>query len=404
MQLLDWPFLDALQTGALAALFFSFGTDALSRRDRMMGWLAVTCLLVGLRHAVLALGTLPTLNPDLVDRAQSLLVTCGFIALCAALTNLFPRHFPRHFAGWIALGMVPNYARNLLLPHPGFWDTFMHNAANVTYLVGCGFLIYWTLRARQDGDPMARRLFLGLLGLTLPVVVEITALSFFDLKIRLSGFSLVILAMAIGTSWQWLVVNSMESRIHAAETESETWRSLVPGHAFRTDRPSQAMDALFGTSWPDRIRTSPEASLVGSDGATYRVHSRPLYDHERLGSYEREEEAQPGNQGFLSGWTVAIGLDNAIESARIQGLLRSWGANVHLWGTVPPREGPYPSVLIWAREPSILAVWREDDLLRRRPRWIQIGGPATKGPHARLEPGPTEESLRNSLEQLLSRR
>jgi hypothetical protein len=93
-----------------------------------------------------------------------------------------------------------------------------------------------------------------------------------------------------------------------------------------------------------------------------------------------------------------------VENQRLLTLLRSWGADVELWGTVPPREGPYPSVLLWAREPSILAVWREDDLLRRRPRWVQIGGPTTEGPHARLEPGAPEERVRLALEELLSRR
>ena len=96
-------------------------------------------------------------------------------------------------------------------------------------------------------------------------------------------------------------------------------------------------------------------------------------------------------------------MDNASESARIQVWLRTWGAEVQLWGTVPPREGPYPSVLLWAREPSILAVWREDDLMRRRPRWVQIGGPITEGPHARLDSGTSEEGLRRTLEGLLSR-
>jgi hypothetical protein len=404
MQLLDWPFLDALQTGALAALFFSFGADALSRRDRMMGWLSLTCLLVGLRHAVLAVSSLPTLNPDLMDRAQSLLVAFGYIALCMAITRIFPKHFPTHFPAWIALGMVPNFLRNLLLPHPSIWDTWMHHTTNVTYLVGCGLTLYWTLRARMDGDPMGRRLFLGLIGLTLPVVVEVAALSLFDLKLRLSGFSMVILAMAIGTSWQWLVVNDMESHIQQAESEVEIWRSLVPGNAFSTDRPSQSMEALFGPVWQERVRQTPDASLKGSDGASYRIRSRVLNDQERLGWFEREDEAQPGHQGFLSGWTVGLGLDSAIESARIQGLLRAWGANVQIWSTVPPREGPYPSVLLWAREPSILSVWREDDLLRRRTRWVQIGGPTTKGPHARLEPNATEDDMRNTLEQLLSRR
>lgn len=404
MQLLDWPFLDALQTGALAALFVSFGTDALSRRDKMMGWLALTCLLVGMRHAVLALGAQPSLNPDLVDRAQSLLVLFGFISLCAALGRLFPQHVPPRFPLWIGLAMLPNYIRNLVLPHPSLADTWMHHASNLVYLVGCGFVILWTLRARQDGDPMGRRLFLGFLGVTLPVVVEIAAYSLFNLKIRLSGFSMMILAMAIGTSWQWLVVSTMETRIHRAENESEIWRSLVPGNAFRTDRPSPLMERIFGPAWAERIKASPEAPLVGTDGVIYHIRSRNFHHQERLGWYERDEDTLPGNHGFLSGWTVGLGMDDGAESQRLQALLRAWGADVETWGTVPPREGPYPSVLLWAREPSILAVWREDDLLRRRPRWVQIGGPITEGPHARLEPGAPEDRLRQALEELLSRR
>ena len=82
-----------------------------------------------------------------------------------------------------SLALPPGYFRNLLLPHPSPWDTWLHHAANLTYLVGCGLTIYWTLRARQDEDPMGRRLFLGFLGLTLPVVIEIAALSLFDLKV-----------------------------------------------------------------------------------------------------------------------------------------------------------------------------------------------------------------------------
>ncbi len=403
MQLLDWPFLDALQTGALIALFVSFGADALSRRDKMMGWLSLTCLLVGLRHGVLAVGTLPSINPDLVDRAQSMLVTFGFVALCTALGLLFPNHVPRRFSIWVGVAMIPNYVRNLALPHPGFWDSALHNAANVVYLLGCGALIVWILRARQDRDLMGRKLFLGCLGVTLPVVVEIAALSLFDLKIRLSGFSLLILAMAIGTSWQWMVVNGMEARIKLSESEVTTWQSLLPGQAFRTDRPMPAMVRLFGAHWTDKVQAAPDLRLLGSDGATYRIQSRALYERERLGWYEREENEQSSAHGFLSGWTVGLGMDDPDENDRMLHLLRAWGADVHLWATVPPREGPYPSVLLWAREPSILSVWREDDLLRRRPRWIQIGGPTTKGPHARLEPGASEETLQQMLEQLLSR-
>ena len=403
MQLLDWPFLDSLQTGALVALFVSFGTDALSRRDRMMGWMALTCLLVSLRHGVMAAGTLMAWNPDLVDRAQSLLVAFGFIGLCLAITELFPRHIPRRFPVWIALGLTPNYVRNLVLPHPSQAEVWSHLAYNLLFLLGCIFIIHWSLRARQDGDPMGRRLFLAFLFLTVPVAVEISAQSLFDMKIRLSGFSLVILAMAIGTSWQRLVVLSLETRIRQAETEVEVWRSLVPGNAFRTDRPSALMEGLFGSDWADRVRENPEAPLLALDGASYRLRTRLIRHHERLGWYEREDDTPSGNRGFLAGWTVALGMDDAGASARIQGWLRSWGADVQLWGTVPPREGPYPSVLIWAREPSILAVWREDDLLRRRPRWVQLGGPMTAGPHARLDLDVDATTLDEALRDLLSR-
>jgi hypothetical protein len=402
MQLLDWPFLDALQTGALLVLFASFLTDALSRRDRMMGWLALACLLIGLRHLVLALSTLPPLTPDLVDRIQSLMAALGFIALTKAMATLFPHHIPRWFPLCMALGMVPNLLRNLVLSHPGLADTWLHHAYDLTYLVGCACTILWTLRARLDGDPMGQRLFFGLLGLTLPVVIEIAALSLFDLKIRLSGISLVVLALVIGSSWQWLVVHAMETRIRHAEAEVDVWRSLVPGNAFRTDQPSELMVGLFGRDWAERVRQHPDEPLKGLDGAQYRLRCHRLHHQERLGWYERLEETEPGTRGFLAGWAVAVGIDDPACLARVQGWLARWGAEVEVWGTMPPREGPYPSLLIWGREPSILAVWREDDLARRRARWVQVGGPATEGPHVRLEANLGEEALRRALVGLLS--
>ena len=403
MQLLDWPFLDALQAGALAALCISFAADALTRRDRMVGWLALACLLVSLRHGVLALGAQADLNPHLVDRAQSLLMAFGFLALSAAFTRLFQGHIPKQFPRWVALALIPNFLRNLVLPHPSLGDTWLHNTSNLVYLTGCGCIIYWTYRARQEGDPLGRRLFLGFLGVTLPVVVELAAFSLFDLKIRLSGFSLLILALAIGSAWQWLVVSVLEARIQLAETEREGWQSLVPGRTFRTDRAEPALEALFGATWADQVKAAADLTLLGADGSSYRVQSRVLQGQERLGWYDRDEASQPSHRDFLSGWTVALGMDHPGESDRLLALLHGWGAEVEPWGTVPPREGPYPSVLLWAREPSILAVWREGNLLRRRPRWIQIGGPATEGPHARLETGASGDQLRQALEELLSR-
>ncbi len=404
MQLMDWTLLDALQAGALLALTVSYGADALARRDRMMGWLSITCLMVGLRHGSLALEADSALRLDTLERAQSLLVCLGFIALCLAVVRLFPRQLSRRFPLWITLGMLPNFFRNLALPplHP--LDPPLHHVADITYLVGCGALIWATLKARLEGDPMGRRLFLGFLGVALPVVVEIAAESLFNLKIRLSGFSLLILAMAIGTSWQWLVTESLRERLILAEAEAGAWEDMVPGGAFRTDRPSESMEALFGRNWADRIRDATEERLTSLQGTVFRLRTHVLPGDHRLGWVERDEDARPGLGGFLAGWTVAVGMDDTAEASRVETWLRVWGADIEIWGTVPPREGPYPSVLIWAREPSILAVWREDDLLRRRARWIQVGGPQTEGPHARLEPPLAEAGLQAALEGLLGRR
>lgn len=401
---MDWTLLDALQAGALLALTVTYGADALSRRDRMMGWLAVTCLLVGLRHGVLAFEASLTIRLDTLERAQSLLVCFGFIALCLAVVRLFPRQLSPWFPLWIALGMTPNFIRNLALPpfHP--MDPPLHHAADVTYLVGCGAMIWAALKARLTGDPMGRRLFLGFLGVALPVAVEIAAESLFNLKVRLSGFSLLILAMAIGHSWQWLVTESLRERLILAEAEADAWEDLVPGGPFRTDRPSEAMATLFGPDWAARIREASGDRLTARNGAVYRLRTHVLPGGHRLGWVERDEDTRPGLGGFLAGWTVAIGMDGPDGAAQVEAWLRNWGADIELWGTVPPREGPYPSVLIWGREPSILAVWREDDLLRRRARWIQVGGPQTEGPHARLEQPVTEAGLRATLESLLGQR
>ena len=145
MILMDWPSLDALQAGALMALCLGFAVDAFTRRDRMMGWLALACLLVALRHGALVLGAQLDLNPHLVDRVQSLFMAFGFIALCAALARLFPSHVPQGFPRWVALGLIPNYLRNLVLPHPSLADTWMHNAANLAYLVACSCAVYLSL-------------------------------------------------------------------------------------------------------------------------------------------------------------------------------------------------------------------------------------------------------------------
>ena len=404
MHPLDWILLDTLQAGGLFALGCTFALDALARRDRTMGWLSATCVIIGLRHGLMAFSADAAWSPDLADRGQSLLVALGFTALCQTLRSLFPQHVPARFPAWIAAALAPSYLRIFALPHPSPLATACHQASVLVYLVGCGLILVWTRRARQEGDPLAKRLFLGLVGLTLPVVVELAALSLYGLKLRLSGFSLMALALTVGTSWQWLVVTTIEARIHHAEREAQAWRSLVPGQSFHTGQPSQPMQALFGPDWAAEARHHPGGVLRGADGINYRLRSRPLHGGEAVGWIDRDDETRPGLGGFLFGWTVGLGMDEGEESLRLIRTLRNWGAEVRLWGTVPPREGPYPSLLLWGREPSILAVWREGDLQRRKARWVQLGGPSTAGPHVRLDPNPAEEDLRQALEELISRR
>lgn len=397
MQLLDWTLLDAFQAGTLAALALAYGADGLVRRDRMMGWMALGCVLLALRHALAPIwgsGAGPT------ERFEAVLVAGGFLALCTAVGHLFPRQMPRRFPLWIGLGLLPNVIRALALPDAHPLDSVLGSLADLVYLVGCGVMIRAALNARTVGDPMGGRFFTGFTAASFPVVVEIASSSFFNLKIHLTGFSLLILSLAIGSSWQWLATQSLRDRVQEAESEADAWRNLVPGTTFRTDRPSPFMETTFGAGWADRIRQAPPDQLVAADGTAYRLQTLPLPRRHLLGWVRREDDTRPAHSGFLSGWTVALGMDSA-ETARVEGWLRTWGADIELWSTVPPREGPYPSVLIWAREPSILSVWREDDLLRRRARWIQVGGPQTEGPHARLEAPLSEPSLRTALEALL---
>jgi hypothetical protein len=158
------------------------------------------------------------------------------------------------------------------------------------------------------------------------------------------------------------------------------------------------MENLFGDRWPGRL----EERMESADGSAFDLHRVALSGGGALGWIETRVDTLPGSAEFLKGWSVALGLDEGAGFDQARAWLEAWGAEVSAWGTVPPREGPYPSFLVWAREPSILAVWREDALDRRRCRWIQVGGPQTEGPHARLEKPLDEVALRLALQRLLS--
>lgn len=389
-----WPLLNALQGGALLALTLSFGADGFARRDKVMQQLALSCALVALRHGLIASGEVGLLHPEVVLRAQSLLVSLGFVALLGAFTSLFPTHVPTRLSTWVALAFIPNYVRNLFLGPEHILDRPLHNVANLVYVVSSLYLVSRVFRARRDGEPMAQKLLWGLVGVTIPVLVEAFLDSAFELKVRLSGFSLLFLAAFLGASWHWGVATGLEARVDRAETEAQAWRRLAPGPTFRLGSESPLMEDLFGKEWASQVGN---ATLRDRHGAAYAVHG---VAEQGVGWLE-PLRLESGSEGFLRGWSIALGMQEGPEAQKVMGWLESWGGQVDDWGTLPPRGGPYPSILIWGREPSILSVWREDDLARRRCRWIQVGGPRTEGPHAWLDRPVDEVALEQALRGLL---
>ncbi|HJU83054.1 MAG TPA: 7TM diverse intracellular signaling domain-containing protein [Holophagaceae bacterium] len=392
-----WPMLDALQGGALLVLTLMYGVDYLDRRDRAMGWLALCCALIGLRHLVVGMGDVDLLALDAATRLQSVLVSAGFLALLASMARIFPRQLPRRLALIGLVVMLPNFVRNAAMTPGTPLDELFHDIANLGYLVGVLSFVWAGYRARREGDPMGRRLFLGLVGVSVPVLVEVGALLLFQARLRLSGFSLIALAVSIGSSWQWLTDQGLREAVRSAQAETEAWRGLIPHPTWREGEVSEYMSRTFGPSWAGRL----EDRMQALDGGLHRLHEARLADGARLGWVEPWEETQPGT-GFLIGWTVALAMEDEIEGHELSRWLRAWGAEVQNWGTVPPREGPYPSILLWGREPSILAVWREGDHARRLPRWVQVGGPVTEGPHARLERPLRQERLKELLQGMLT--
>ncbi len=221
----------------------------------------------------------------------------------------------------------------------------------------------------------------------------------FSFDLHLSGVLLILLAISLGATWLGVITRELQEKVDDGAAEIVAWRSLFPGPTWRTGEPSRAVESLFGPSW----ETPSGDRIIARDGTSYRVNSVQLGSGARVGWFEPLGSEPTLDTGpFLQGWEVGLGMDEGEESHRIRTWLEAWGAVVSSWGTLPPREGPFPSVLIWAREPSILAVWRETDLARRRCRWVQIGGAKVEGPHLRLERPVPERKLREGLTRLLS--
>lgn len=391
--------LDGAQAGALLALAANFGADAITRRDRLTSWLTLACFFISARHGILAVWGMGQLAYPVALKLQSSMASLGFIALFVALRRLFPDRLSPLLLPWVVVGLLPNFIRNALLNSDSPFDLPLHQVVNLTYALASLYTVMVIGRAKVEGDPMGRRMFWGLLTTLALILLEVGAMALFDVPLRISGLAVVMLAIAMGGSWQWLISSSQERRARSAEEEAKVWRSLVSGPSWRTGESAPLMEGLFGSQWQEQLATR----MVGRDGALYAIHHADLPSSAgKCGWIETHLDTLPGTEGMLAGWIVALSLADEEALNSIARCLRDWGADVRVWGPVPPKEGPYPSLLIWGREPMTMAVWREGDLARRLPRWVQLGGAPMEGPHARLDLPVDRTALQGVLHRLIS--
>jgi hypothetical protein len=394
--LLPWVVLNTLQAGALLALAATFGADALRRKDRMMGWLFLSCLSIGLRHSVLIFQDVQLMPMDLAERLQALLAACGFSAGSITFWIAFRSYFRFRLPVYLGVFLVACLTRCLFLPLGTPFEKGFHVLLLLSYPVIYTMILMVIRKSFLARDPISRRLMGGFLLAMLPLLVEILVQLIFEIRVPISGMSTMFLSISMGVSWFWVINHGFEQKVRLLEQKAAAWRSLVPGATWSTEETSPLMESLFGDRWAQHLQDR----VVGHDGRTYLLHRVPLHPGE-LGWLEAGKDLEQIQEQFLQGWRMALGMDSPEEFQQIRRWMEAWGAEVEAWGTVPPREGPFPSLILWGREPSILSVWREYDLVRRRCRWVQIGGVAIEGPHVRLDSPASEAALRQALEKLL---
>ncbi len=389
--------LNAIQLGVLVALVVSYGVEALRQRHRAVGLLVTGASILAVRHLILVFGALWMLPPVWIDRLQSPFAMAGFVFSIHAMSLMVGPVFPRSVA-WISYGALGlNVLRVVAVPAGGTVDVWLLRAVLLVILTAALGMTYHVLRAAFRGDPIARSLSVGLCAGILPVLSEAGLRLATGLSVPLSGFAYMLLSLSMVNTWVNLRNRDMLERAHQAERESAGWRGLLPGPTFRLGEENPWMEQTFGPDWTHHL----EATLHNQHRA-YRVHQAFPGAPDDLGWVEELPHSPLGESPLLQGWSVGLGLDERDDPEGVQHLLEAWGARVQPWGVVPPRQGPFPSLLLWSREPSILAVWREDDLSRRRCRWIQVGGAEVEGPHARLDRPLAPEALRETLRRLLS--
>lgn len=392
-----WIVLNAVQLGVLVALVVSYGAEALRRRHKAFGLLIVGGILIGLRHLILIFGPTWGLEPTNVDRLQSPFAFAGFVFSIQAMGLMVSKAFPSALLTTSYFALSLNILRVALLTQGSIWDVWSLRIVLLTILgvaLASGILV---IRAALRKDPVARSLVTGLCVGLIPATAEACMRLALGLSVPLSGFAYLLLSVSLVNTWISLQNLDLLHRMERAERESLGWRALLPGPAYRIGEPSPWMESTFGYNWETHLEDRMEDAEH-----SYRIHRAfpgTAFDQgwvEELPHTPRPEFA------LLQGWSVGLGLDERDDPEGIQRMLEDWGARVQRWGIVPPRQGPFPSLLLWSREPSILAVWREDELSRRRCRWIQVGGAEIDGPHARLERPLHPQALHEALKGLLS--
>jgi len=396
--MLPWVVLNTLQAGALLALAAAFGADALRRKDRMMGWLFLACLGISLRHTFLILQDTNLMSYDLAERLQALMASVGLTGSSIALWRAFRPYFHFNLPLCIGFFLVVNTLRCLFLPLGTPFEKGLHVAILLSYPFVHTTTLIAVRRAYKARDLVSLRLMGGFVISIIPLLVEIFVQLCFKIRVPLSGIACMLMSISMGVSWFWVINHGFEQKVRNLEEQAAAWRSMVPGATWNTEEPSPLMESLFGAKWVQELQDQ----LQGHDGRRYLLHRVPLKPHGEVGWLEAGKERDGVPDAFLKGWRLALGVEGVEDYHLIRGWLEDWGAEVEPWGTVPPREGPFPSLIIWGREPSILSVWREYELIRRRCRWVQVGGARIDGPHARLESPPEQTALRKVLETILA--
>lgn len=385
------PMLVILQAGALLGLSVWFGLDALRRKDGTLGWMAGAATATALAAILEQTGT------GWGMRLAGLPSAVGYVLLFHACCRAYPVHLPRWLPLALASALVPGVVVQgwgPLLPAYVQWFWVMGQVL----VAGLTLWGLWALfRLRDVGECAASWVLPLVWSACVLLLAHALARPYIGALLGLEHSSLLLFLLALASCHLKDLGRHEHLRAEHLEAEVEAWRSLLGGPSWRTGEAAEAMVKTFGRGW-----AALGEVLADQEGRPYRICRKTFLDGAEVGwaepmMREHRETIEP----FLGGWTVGLGMDDGPGYDTLHGWLEAWGALVIPIGTAPPREAPYPDLFLWAREPSILSVWRELDLGRRRCRWVQIGGTDLEGPHAQVERDASEAEVREVLRSLV---